>query len=62
MTCEGCSGAVTRVLNKLGGETEKFTCLILLKVIEEEESCQYTKVQFMPFAVQYWILSSHAIH
>lgn len=22
MTCEGCSGAVTRVLNKLGGETE----------------------------------------
>lgn len=22
MTCEGCSGAVTKVLNKLGGETD----------------------------------------
>ncbi|MEQ2216166.1 ATX1 antioxidant protein 1, partial [Xenoophorus captivus] len=22
MTCEGCSGAVTRILNKLGGKTD----------------------------------------
>lgn len=22
MTCEGCSGAVSRILNKLGGEVE----------------------------------------
>lgn len=26
MTCEGCSGAVTRILNKMGGEADRHVC------------------------------------
>lgn len=28
MTCEGCSGAVTRILNKMGGEADRSVLFI----------------------------------
>ncbi|XP_078739996.1 copper transport protein ATOX1 [Lampetra fluviatilis] len=40
MTCEGCSGAVTRVLNKLGGVEFKIDLANKLVVIESQHSAQ----------------------
>lgn len=41
MTCEGCSGAVSRILNKLGGEVEaeQKKSVFLFVVTSLFESC-----------------------